>query len=84
MLQTVSPRSVPKIGTPPYDSNRSPEVLLTERETAEYLRLSVRTLQKFRFEGRGPAYHKFGKAIRYNMNDLSTYTASSRINMAGA
>jgi hypothetical protein len=40
--------------------------------------LSVRTLQRMREDGRGPPYHKFGQAVRYELSDLLSWAASRR------
>jgi len=52
--------------------------LLTEREAAERLGLSVRTLQKWRLLGSGPQFLKLGHAVRYDPADLERYLESSR------
>lgn len=51
---------------------------LTEHEAADYLRMSPKTLKKWRHAGKGPKYHKFGGAIRYARADLDAYASSSR------
>jgi len=58
--------------------------ILTERGAADYLGLSVRTLQKFRFERKDPPYHKFGRCIRYHMDDLEAYMTRHRIDPSKA
>ena len=40
--------------------------LLDEKQAAEKLSLSVRTLQQWRVRGTGPAYLKLGNAVRYD------------------
>jgi hypothetical protein len=52
---------------------------LNDREAAEYLGLKPSTMRKYRFEGRGPAYHKFGKRCVYFTDDLDEYRDSRRI-----
>lgn len=51
---------------------------LTEEEAAEVLGLSRRTLQMWRYEGKGPVYLKLGGAIRYNRRDLEEYQRDAR------
>lgn len=46
------------------------DVILTEIQAADVLRLSSRTLQAWRAQGRGPAYVKAGRAIRYRRRAL--------------
>ena len=38
---------------------------LSSDDVANFLGLSPRTLERFRLEGRGPAYFKFGRIVRY-------------------
>lgn len=51
---------------------------MVEDEAAEYVRLSPRTLQKLRYEGKGPAYRKPGylKRILYKKEDLDDWLES--------
>jgi excisionase family DNA binding protein len=41
------------------------DLLLNEVQAAKFLGLSSRTLQAWRSQGRGPAYVKVGRSIRY-------------------
>jgi len=43
---------------------------LDQNAAAEYLGLSPRTLERFRVEGRGPHYRKFGRRVLYARADL--------------
>ena len=52
---------------------------MTEQEAADFLNLSVKTLQKWRYQGSGPVYHKFGKVVRYQQTELDEFANSSRI-----
>lgn len=45
-------------------------VFLTQTEAADYLRLSPRTLERWRIEGNGPVYRKFGRRVVYARIDL--------------
>lgn len=47
--------------------------LLDVPEAAEYLGLSISTLNKWRCYGEGPVFVKMGRAIRYRISDLDTY-----------
>jgi hypothetical protein len=40
-------------------------MFLTEGELAARWRISVKALQKWRVQGGGPRFHKFGSAVRY-------------------
>jgi hypothetical protein len=50
--------------------------LLTQREAASALRLSERTLERWRVQGIGPRYARFPHSIRYRQQDLDAYIAS--------
>jgi predicted DNA-binding transcriptional regulator AlpA len=49
------------------------EALLTEREAAELLTLSLRTLQTYRENGTGPAYVQFGRRVAYEPASIRTW-----------
>jgi len=53
--------------------------VLNEKSTAEYLSVSVKTLQMWRHQRRGPAYLKISRAVRYRVEDLDAYLRSCRI-----
>ena len=48
-----------------------------EKRAAELLNVSVRTLQKWRVEGRGPKFKKFGKRVGYTEEDLAEYVQAN-------
>jgi predicted DNA-binding transcriptional regulator AlpA len=47
--------------------------VIQEEKAAELLGLSVRTLQRFRVQGRGPQFVKLGKRVFYREADLERY-----------
>lgn len=47
----------------------------THKETADLLSVKPRTLEKWRFLGKGPAWHVCGRAIRYHYVDLNVWFA---------
>lgn len=49
---------------------------LSTDDVARHFGLSPRTLERFRLEGRGPAYHKFGRVVRYSRSALQEWAAS--------
>lgn len=51
---------------------------LTETEAAARLGLKVPTLRAWRNQGRGPAYVRLGRAIRYLTTDLDEFIRSNR------
>lgn len=53
--------------------------VLSEHRAAELLGLSVRTLQRFRVEGRGPRYLKLGrKRVAYSEADIAAWIEHCR------
>lgn len=51
---------------------------MTEAQTANYLCLSQETLRRWRAEGRGPAYQKLGRAVRYLRSELDAWQHRQR------
>lgn len=51
---------------------------LTETEAASRLGLKVATLRAWRHQGRGPAYVRLGRAIRYLAIDIDEFLHSNR------
>ena len=47
--------------------------LLTPKEAAQFLRVSVSFLAKARMRGDGPKYRKLSRAVRYLRSDLSDW-----------
>ena len=50
--------------------------MLTVLEAAEYLRLSRRTLERYRTSGLGPKFVKCGRSVRYRQSDLDQWIAA--------
>jgi predicted DNA-binding transcriptional regulator AlpA len=55
-----------------------PVVFLDQRQTASLLNLSERTLERFRLEGTGPAYCKFGRRVMYARADVLSWADARR------
>ena len=53
-------------------------VLMNEDQTAEYLGISPKTLQAWRFRGRGPIFRKIGRLCKYAETDLEAYIEGAR------
>lgn len=51
------------------DSDR----LLNETQVSDVTGLSVRTLQAWRIQGKGPLFCKLGRAVRYRQCDLRAW-----------
>jgi excisionase family DNA binding protein len=50
--------------------------LLTQDECAEYLKLSVRTVERLRVSGTGPKFLRIRHSVRYRAEDVQTWLAS--------
>ena len=53
--------------------------LLNEREAANYLGFSVKTLQDWRSTHRPPAYFKIGKSVRYSQECLDDFLEAHKV-----
>lgn len=61
-----------------HDMNNTP--FLTEGDAARYLGLSPATLARWRSKGnQGPAFRKFGGAVRYSKVDIDMYAANAEV-----
>lgn len=49
--------------------------LRTSQGAAGVLRLSLKTLERFRYEGMRPKYLKLGRRVVYRQGDLETWAA---------
>ncbi len=52
--------------------------LVNEAEAAHLLRLSVKTLRRWRWAGKGPRFVKIGAAVRYDLADLTAFIEAGR------
>lgn len=55
-----------------------PVAFVTTEEAARFLALSPHSLECYRAKGKGPAFYKFGKAVRYAVTDLDAWIAACR------
>lgn len=51
---------------------------ITEKELSEWINVPVKTLQRWRWQGGGPPYAKFGGNVRYATSDILKYEKQSR------
>jgi len=59
------------------DQQAKAETLLTTEQAAWLLRISRKTLERMRVEGRGPKFVKIGRCVRYRQRDLLTWITSN-------
>lgn len=57
--------------------------LMSEREVAGILRVTVQCLQKWRLEKKGPEYIKLGKRVRYDPAALERFIDERRVKPGG-
>lgn len=55
-----------------------PEIFLNTDQAASLLNISPRTLERWRFEGKGPSFRKFGRRAMYAQTDLVEWAESRR------
>ena len=55
-----------------------PVAFVTTEEAARFLALSPHSLECYRAKGTGPAFYKFGKAVRYAVTDLDAWILACR------
>tara|TARA_R110002124_G_scaffold61215_2_gene167880 strand:+ start:181 stop:396 length:216 start_codon:yes stop_codon:yes gene_type:complete len=51
-----------------------PSPFLTTKEAAAYLRITVRTMENWRWSNNGPQYRKHGGTVVYHVDDLNDYS----------
>jgi predicted DNA-binding transcriptional regulator AlpA len=52
---------------------------LNEKQVSELTGIALPTLRNYRCTGKGPAYHKIGRSVRYSMYDIQAFMESCRI-----
>jgi hypothetical protein len=60
------------------DTYTGSAVMLSERQLAVRWDMSTRTLQRWRADKRGPAWHLLGKTVRYLLSDIAAFEEQSR------
>ncbi len=51
--------------------------LMTEQEAGAILRVTVKTLQGWRYRGGGPPFVKVGRCVRYRLEDLQAFVTAA-------
>jgi hypothetical protein len=54
----------------------SESICLDEHFVAAFYRVSLGTVRRWRYLGRGPRYRKLGSLVRYSLEDLQSWLAS--------
>lgn len=55
------------------------QTMMTEKEAASLLAISIRTLQAWRVSGGGPRFMKLGRAVRYGRNEVEAWAAARAV-----
>jgi hypothetical protein len=62
-----------------FDMSYDPNTYVNDIKAAEMMGCAPQSLRNWRHLGRGPAYSKRGRMVRYRVQDLLDYMASGRI-----
>ena len=57
----------------------SDDEVLTPTEAADLLRVTIRTLDAWRYRRVGPAYSKIGRHVRYRRSELLRFVADAEV-----
>ena len=57
----------------------STQILLNEKEVSSRYSIHVQTLRNWRCVGKGPAYVKLSRLVRYPIRDLESYFQARRV-----
>jgi len=72
-----TPIAKPEVNLAP-PSLAKPTEMMSERQVAEYMNMSLSSLRKWRLFRKGPKFVKLGRAIRYRRTDVETWLSSCR------
>ncbi len=61
---------------------RDVRALASTEEVAEYLGLPPRTLERWRYIGKGPRWASMGRHVRYSWSDIEAWVAEQTTNSA--
>ncbi|MGQ9369597.1 helix-turn-helix transcriptional regulator [Azospirillum sp. ST 5-10] len=82
-MQLSTPASLNSTSICAADRDRRRDEYLTESDAAQLLKLSRRTLQRYRQEGGGPVYARLGhRRVVYRRSDLATWADTRRFGSA--
>ncbi|MBW6499689.1 MAG: helix-turn-helix domain-containing protein [Bacteroidales bacterium] len=54
-------------------------LVMNDADAAPLIGISVHTIRKMRSQGKGPAYIKCGKSVRYRLADLEAYLEKQKV-----
>lgn len=55
-----------------------PDALLSPQELADYLKVPVKSVYRWRVEGTGPAGMRVGKHVRFRLSDVDAWLTARR------
>ena len=53
--------------------------LLTTDEASRYLGLRSQLMIQWRYEGKGPVFHRLGRLVRYDVAELAAWIEEQRV-----
>jgi hypothetical protein len=57
------------------------KLFLTEKQVSEMTSISLQTLRNWRCLRKGFSYHKLGRSIRYDLDDVLNYMVGRKIDI---
>lgn len=63
----------PVIHLPSFPDVAKRQTLMNEREVAQYMRISVAAIRRWRLFKKGPKYLKIGSSVRYRKEDIESW-----------
>ena len=73
MNSSPSPNAIAAIPSQPDFSSDFWDSYIPERQASEFLSLTTRCLQGWRYRGGGPPYHRIGGRVRYTRRALAQW-----------
>jgi len=58
------------------------ERFVDEKTVAESLQMSLAAIRRWRYQGTGPKFRKFGASVRYSITDLEAWIGSCQTGAA--
>lgn len=56
--------------------------MLTPTQVARYLQVSIRTLEAWRNQKRGPPYYHIGRSVRYSLTEVLAWMEQRKLSTA--
>jgi len=60
-------------------SSANPKTYISDKQFSEIFSIPLPTIRNWRHLGKGPAYSKFGRSIRYRLCDVEAFFEAHRV-----